>query len=387
MIRPSLNRTLAALAVAAAAGCAADPNHEAVDTGMPGDDGGTPDIPHNNPVPPPAPVVAAGVRWVGRVDVTSSPDHPRFSWSGTGFVAKFTGTSLAAELQTTGSTQIFKAVIDDAPQAPFTAPAGQATYMLASNLAAGVHTVELYRQTEGPQGETRLQGLTVGGGGALMDPPPGKNRLIEVIGDSITCGYGNLGTLQDSDCFPTESHWDTYAAIAGRALGAEVSTIAASGRGVVKNYDPNDTSARMPMLYTHAVTNAPTPQWDFHVEPDAVIINLGTNDISNNKGDPGQPFVDTYQTLLATVRGYYPHAYIVCIIAPLLSGSDLSTIGAHIKAAVDARAAAGDTRVEFFSNIPVQSTDKFACQYHPNVAENQLMADMLVAEIKAKVGW
>ena len=66
-------------------------------------------------------------------------------------------------------------------------------------------------------------GLTVGDG-ALMDPPAGAGRLIEVIGDSITCGYGNLGTLADADCFTTESHWDTYGAVAARALGAEVST-------------------------------------------------------------------------------------------------------------------------------------------------------------------
>ena len=62
-----------------------------------------------------------------------------------------------------------------------------------------------------------------------MDPPPGPGRLIEVIGDSITCGYGDLGKLGDADCYPTESHWDTYEAVAARMLGAEVSTIAGVG--------------------------------------------------------------------------------------------------------------------------------------------------------------
>ena len=28
--------------------------------------------------------------------------------------------------------------------------------------------------------------------------------------------------------------------------------------------------------------------------PQAVVINLGTNDISNGKGDPGTPFRDAY---------------------------------------------------------------------------------------------
>ena len=203
-------------------------------------------------MPPPAGVVAAGVRWFGRVDTTSMPAQPRFSWSGSGFVARFSGTSLAAELAVTGSAQIFKAVVDGTPQAAFTAT-GQGVRMLASGLAAGTHTVELYRQTEGPQGDTRLVGLTVGDG-ALMDPPAGADRLIEFIGDSITCGYGNLGALPDTDCFPTESHWDTYAAVAGRALGAEVSTIAASGRGIIRNYG-GDTGGTMPMVYTRAVHN------------------------------------------------------------------------------------------------------------------------------------
>jgi lysophospholipase L1-like esterase len=316
---------------------------------------------------------------------TTNPDQPRFSWSGTGFVAQLSGTGLGVDLNVSGAAEIFKPVVDGAPMAAFTAASGLGSYSVVSGLPAGTHTVELYRQTEGAQGETRLAGLTVTDG-ALLDPPAGSSRLIEVIGDSITCGYGNLGTLSDTDCFPTESHWDTYAAIAGRALGAEVSTIAASGRGIVRNY-AGDTAGTMPMLYPRAVTNLGSPLWDFHVEPQAVVINLGTNDISNSKGDPGTAFRDTYRGLLETIRAEYPHTYIVCIIAPLLNGGDLSTISGHIKAAVDARVAAGDSKVEFFSAIPPQTSDKYACQYHPNVAENQMMADLLVTELKAKLGW
>lgn len=374
-------RTLiATAAIAGALGCASDPNYGNLDATPPPVDSSS-----NNPAPPPAGVVAAGVRWIGRVDTTSEPAHPRFSWSGSGFAAQFEGTTLSAALYVSGAAAIFKAVVDGTPQAPFTANPGTTTFMLASGLPAGVHTVEVYRQTEGPQGESRLFSLDVGDG-TLMDPPAGKNRLIEVIGDSITCGYGVLGALADSDCFPTESHWDTYEAVAGRALNAEVSTIAASGRGIIRNYG-GDTTGTMPMLYPRAVTNVAGSTWDFHVEPQAVVINLGTNDISNGKGDPGDAFRDTYRTLLETIRAYYPHTTIICIIAPLLNGGDVATIGGHIQAAVDARHAAGDTNVEFFNQIPPQASDKFACQYHPNVAENMMMADLLVGELKAKLGW
>jgi lysophospholipase L1-like esterase len=380
--RIRLTLMAAGLAVSASIGCSSQGGDEPTDAVSP--DTGSADAGADT-TPTPVGIVAAGVRWVGRVDLTDST-RPRFSWSGTGFVAKFSGTSLSMQLGLTGSKEIFKTVIDGAPQAPFTAAAATGTYPLATGLTAGTHTVEVYRQTEGPQGESQLLGLTVGDG-ALIDPPAPPGRLIEVIGDSITCGYGDLGALADTECLSTESHWDTYEAVAARALGAEVSTIAASGRGVIRNYG-GDTTGTMPLVYGRTLANIAQPAWDFTLEqPQAVVINLGTNDISNMKGDPGAAFRDTYVSLLETVRGVYPDTFIICIIGPLLSGGDLATIQGHIQAAVDTRNGAGDAKVEFFNQIVPQTADKFACQYHPNVAENMLMANQLTGELRAKLGW
>ncbi|HTB57694.1 MAG TPA: SGNH/GDSL hydrolase family protein [Polyangia bacterium] len=329
----------------------------------------------------PTGVVAAGVRWVGRVDLTNA-QQPRFSWSGTGFVARFTGTSLAIQINSSAAF-IFKAVVDGTPGAAFTIPGGQQTANIATGLSAGTHVVELYRQTEGSQGDSQLLGVTVGGG-ALTSPPAPPPRLIEVIGDSISCGYGTLGTLGDSDCFPTESHWDTYGAVAARALGADIHTIAMSGQGAYRNYG-GDMNNTLPMVYTRALTNDATPAWDFRTQAQAVIVNLGTNDI--NGGDPGTPFETAYTGLLAAARAKYPGALIVCIIGPLLSGTELSTMQAHILASVNARIAAGDHDVEFFDQIATQTSDKEACQYHPDPAENQIMANQIVAELRARLGW
>src|SRR4051812_24643782 len=153
---------LIAFAFIAGAGCASDPNYGGVTS-----DAGPP-VDGNDPAQPPAGVVAAGVRWVGRGDTTPNPGQPRFAWSGTGVAGKFSGAALTAELAISGATQIFKTVVDGTPQAPFMATGGQAKYPLASGLAAGTHTVEVYRQTEAPQGDSRLVGLTVADG-ALMD--------------------------------------------------------------------------------------------------------------------------------------------------------------------------------------------------------------------------
>ncbi|HEX3904078.1 MAG TPA: SGNH/GDSL hydrolase family protein [Polyangia bacterium] len=370
------------LGALAAAGCSSGGSDTMGSGGSPGNDSGT----DAGAAVPPAGVVASGVRWFGRVD-TGNAAGPRFSWSGTGFVAQLSGTGLSAALTVTNSNEpyLFKAVVDGAPQPVFTVANGAGTYVLATGLAAGNHTVELYRQTEGPEGDATLTGLTVEGG-TLLDPPAGPARLIEVIGDSITAGYGDLGMLSDSDCFPTESDWDSYASVAARAVGAEVSTIAASGRGVYRNYG-GDMTGTMPILYPLTLANDSAPLWDFHIAPQAVVINLGTNDISNSKGDPGQPFEDAYLALVQTVRAKYPQAYIVCIIGPLLSGGDLQTIEGHIQVVVDMVNAAGDARVEFFDQIAAQPTAAAACQYHPNVTEQTLMGNQLAAELQAKLGW
>jgi lysophospholipase L1-like esterase len=329
-------------------------------------------------------VVAAGVRWVGRVD-TTTPTAPRFGWSGNGFIAQFSGTGLTAALSLTASSEKynFKTVIDGTPQPAFTGPSTDNTYALATGLTAGTHTVELYRQTEGGEGIVTLTGLTVADG-TLLDPPAGPSRLIEVIGDSITCGYGTLGALADTDCFPTESVWDAWGSVAARALNAEVSTVCASGRGVVQNYD-GTTIGTVPLLYDLTLANSDTPKWDFKIQPDAVVINLGTNDI--HPSDPGAAFTSTYQSLLQTVRTNYPHAYIIAILGPLLSGSQLTTIQGYIQAAVQAQIAAGDTRVEFFDQIQPQPTSAFACQYHPNATEQTVMGTQVATEIAAKLGW
>jgi lysophospholipase L1-like esterase len=327
---------------------------------------------------------AAGVRWFGRADI-SDPNQPRFSWSGTGFIARFSGTGLTARLNNSGPF-IFKPVVDGTPRATFTSTSGTASYDLANGLTAGTHTVELYRQTEAGQGNSQLVSLTVAGGGSLMPPPTGPGRLIEVVGDSISAGYGTLGTLNDADCFPTESHWDTYEAIAARAVGAEVSTIAASGHGMYRNYG-GDMTDTLPKIYARALMNDAASAWSFAIQPQAVVINLGTNDISNGKGDPGMPFRDAYLAFVQMVRAKYPNAFIICLIGPLLSGNDLTTIQAHLQAVVQARKTAGDTRIEYFGDIAPQTSDKAACQYHPNPAENMIMGMQLAAELRARLGW
>ena len=157
---------LLGLGALAAAGCSSGGSDTMGTGGSSGNDSGT----DAGTAVPPAGVVASGVRWFGRVD-TSNAAGPRFSWSGTGFVAQLSGTGLSVDLSLTNSNEpyLFKAVVDGAPQPVFTVANGAGTYALATGLTAGPHPSSLYRQTEGPEGDATLTGITVEGG-TLLDP-------------------------------------------------------------------------------------------------------------------------------------------------------------------------------------------------------------------------
>jgi lysophospholipase L1-like esterase len=332
-------------------------------------------------------MTTAGVRWVGRVD-NSDAAGPRFSWPGSGFVATFSGTSLDVKLKNSDAF-VFQPVIDDQPGAQFAVAKGEASRTLATGLTAGVHTVALYRQTEGGYGTSQLLGVTVGGG-ALRAPKPASGRLIEVVGDSISCGYGDRGTSATcSFTYDTESHWDSYGAVAARQLNAEVSTVAFSGRGMYRNLDGSMTET-LPLLYDRVLTGSSTPTWGFSVEPQAVVINLGTNDFG--PGDPGAGFTAAYTKFVGAVRGRYPKALIVCALGSMVSDGypagemRLTSWRGYLNAVIAARHAAGDDKVVLLE-FSAQTPDQYGCDYHPNVAKQQLMGDALAGLLKTRLGW
>jgi hypothetical protein len=348
---------------------------DAGDTGVGGSTGDT-----GNPS-----VIAAGVRWFGRVDTVTDPDHPRFAWSATGFVAGVTGGTFSVDLNNDGPF-VFKAVIDGEPQPAFSVAAGEGTYVLADELADGTHTVALYRQTEGWYGISQLLALTVEGG-TLVAPPAAASRLIEVVGASVSCGYGNLGTAPCGFTFPTESAFDAYESVAARAVGAELSVVAISGRGVYRNSDGTLTDT-MPQLYDRIFATSPAPSpppaWDFRVTPQVVVINLGKNDLA--VGDPGQAFVDAYVTFTSALRDRYPSAFIVCTTGPNLGDAAHAIQVAYVSAALDARHAAGDDQIELL-DWPEDTADDQGCDGHPNATKHQTMGDALAGLLRARLGW
>jgi len=304
------------------------------------------------------------VHFVGRVD-DSDPGNVRFAWSGTGAVAKFNGTQVSARLS--GGLD-YTVVVDGTVTKPKLA-AMSGTNVLATGLDARDHTVELYRRAEANQGVSVFMGFDFGDGTLLAPPLP--TRRLEFIGDSITCGYGDEGP--DMNCgftAGTENHYITYAALTARALGAELSTVAWSGKGVVCNYGDEADSCQnpLPTYYDRTLPDEASSQWDFsRFVPDAVVVNLGTNDFSTAQDPSQMDFESAYSALLERVRDAYPSAHIFCTNGPLLSGTDLTTVMDYID---DVIATLGDPEISSFA-IPAQDgSDGYGCDWHPSAARH-----------------
>jgi len=326
--------------------------------------------------------VDLGVHVMGRHDGCDETGV-RMAWSGTGFVAHFSGTGL--RISQTGAAVQYTVVVDGELAANLLTTRSTETYDVVTGLDDGEHTVEVYRRGEASFGVTTLQAVEAIDGD-LLAPVAAPERRIEVIGDSITCGYGNEG--EDTSCSfsaDTENHYLAYGAVLARSFDAEVSTIAWSGKGVVSNYNGDTATPRMPAYFDLAVPQDTSHRWAFSWEPDAVIVNLGTNDYSTSNDPDAETFIDGYEGLLLNIRQRYPTAHILCTIGPMLSGADLSTARTNIAAAVANRNDAGDDRVT--AHELTTGNPSPGCDWHPNIATHAAMANELAVPLASALGW
>ncbi len=317
------------------------------------------------------------VHFVGRFD-TSDPAGPRFAFPGSAISAHFSGTGIGVVLDDSGQNQ-FDVVVDGA--APMLlSTQGSVSTLLATGLVAGEHDVTLVKRTESFQGIVQFKGFMPVGGALIATPFP-FSRSMELVGDSITCGYGDLGTVPTCTfSADTEDENQAWGALAAQQLGAMHVAVAYSGKGIYRNYG-GDMTDPMPVVWARTFADDPSSTYDFmQYVPDVVVINLGTNDYST--GDPGLPFESAYTAFLVQVRLAYPGAFIVCATGPM---TDDATYRAHVQAAIDAT---GDSKISTLDlGLQNCSTDGCGCDYHPNQTTQAKMAQALVAHVKTLLPW
>lgn len=321
---------------------------------------------------PDAPSIVEDVHFIGRFDATH-----RFAWPGSQIRTRFSGTTISADLEDTGNSDYFDVTIDGATTRLQLA-SGRHTVALANGLAAGMHDLMLTRRTETFLGTTTVHGFS----GATLVPTPRPGRLIEFVGDSITCGYGVLGaTATCPFAADTEAETHAWGAFASTALDAVHVSIAYSGGGMYRN-NGGTTTNTLPMRYGRTFADDTASTWDFSYTPDAIVIGLGTNDFA--QGDPGAAFVTAYASFVGMLRMRFPNAAIVLATSPMLGGMEHTTQRGYLDQVAAMVADPEVTVVEIATQL---SADGFGCDYHPNEVTQHKMADALVPAIRAATGW
>ena len=317
------------------------------------------------------------IRYVGRWDMTN-PAAPRASWTYSLVTARFTGTALAAKLKGGGYYQV---TIDGQPTAVLAPKQGRDSYEVARGLGDGEHTVEIIRRNEGPWiAPLVFLGFQLEKEGKLLPLPPRSQRRMLVIGDSISCGYGNEATRDEGNPPDKQNGYLTYGAIAARKLGAEVQIVAWSGRKLF----PDNT---MVEVWDRTLAMDATPKADLAGwVPGVIVINLGTNDFGNNKNPPQeQGWIAAYKAFIRTIRQTAPAAYVFVASGPMGTAANWDKWAKTVVA--DLRQA-GDKNIAYLP-FPTQDIngDGIGGHWHPNLTTHAKMAERLVREIEKAVGW
>ncbi|KAL4727971.1 hypothetical protein ACLX1H_004676 [Fusarium chlamydosporum] len=274
-------------------------------------------------------------------------------------------------------------------KAPVVIPTVYGTSISVPKLPKGTHTVELRKRSEASFGSFGITGITTDG--KLIDTAAPK-RKIEIIGDSISVGYGLDGVLPCVDTAALQNNGKTYGAVAARALNADYSVVAWSGKGLTRNYasSPPDTSPTMPVLYTRYGASDKDNSFTFPMSwvPDAVVINLGTNDFSYlNVRDPVNPaeLTKALVKLVKSIQSHYPKAQFFFVSSPLLSDYYPTQADAqksnNIKVLKDAMQQLSGVKTHFV-DWPTQGSEA-GCDYHPNAATHAQGGKLLAASIKS----
>jgi lysophospholipase L1-like esterase len=315
---------------------------------------------------------------IGRFDLTDNA-KPVFMYSGCQIRTVFTGTSIEVLLKDDSLRNMFNVRIDDSLFVLTTDKPG-GIYLLAENLEDRKHSLEIYRRTEWHGGNTTFEGFNVDKGKRLYKPRV-KDRMIEFIGDSYTCGYGDEGKSREEHFrYETENNYLTYGAITSRALDAEFVTVCRSGIGIWQGYG-GDTTFTMPKIYDQVVNNN-SGKWDFRKsQPQAVVIDLGGNDLSAPLDSAA--FVNTYIGFLKRIRKNYGTAKIICIAGPESPGAEWEKWKSLIHSVTD-KYKESDPLVNYFEFTPFQPSGS---DWHPNTEEHGRMAGELVPYLKTLMRW
>ncbi len=244
------------------------------------------------------------------------------------------------------------------------------------------HTIKVLKQSESAWSMSYIESFTFEG--ALLDKPQNRELTIEVLGDSLTTGYGNLGTRNEGNAQGgntplKQDATQSYGFLAAEKLNADCNIVAWSGVGldIGWTHAPFDTYYERHNFHRESVV-----AYDYSMQaPDVLIVHLGANDFTyekdNNSADKSK-FVEKGIKLVEDIRkGYNKNMPVIWAYDPDEGVPHyIQEISDHF---------GGEANGFYILELEWQSTDAYwGASGHPSVAAHEKHAQMIVDLIKEK---
>lgn len=262
-------------------------------------------------------------------------------------------------------------------------------------------TITLMKYSEAPFGMCGIRYIETDTD-RLCPPPAAGERRMEIIGDSITCGYG-VEAENELQPFHTaqENPAKSYSLLTAKALGAEVNLVSWSGNGIISHYveetatEPRDERL-MPEVYRYTdiagseklfgADESKWERWDSsRFVPDVILVNLGTNDGSWCKeiAERKNQFRDSYVEFLKQIRENNPKSQILCMLGTMEQRLQ-ETLEEAVKIYTGEQK---DERVHLFLLPPQKEEDGYGADWHPSALTQEKTAELVVKEIRRIMNW
>jgi len=275
---------------------------------------------------------------------------------------------------------------------------------------AGAHLVELLKLSERisipilwsmSEGEpaTAFNGITIPGSCSPLAPER-PSRRIEFIGDSITCGFGNLArnVWDRAKCLAPPNGWRDYedfsvtsASLAANAFHAELHTQCISQIGITRNGNTvGRTTAFNMSHYVHRTLPTladPTLKWHYASwVPDLAVVNLGTNDYDLAEKFNIQPTFTDFESNYTLFLNDYISDYRGLLKAIVVACGPMTKTHCPSVAKV---AATLNTTFAALKVMYVELSLKNlgGCLSHPDVAGHHSIYETLAPIISDLTGW
>ena len=325
------------------------------------------------------------IEFTGRTLVNG--DEVTYDWSGVYFRVRFNGPYLAMKCSDTKNSW-FNLWIDKemCPEADrkFLVAAKDTVIILAEGLGKGEHEVILQKRTEGEQGRFTVHSFL--SEGEIIQASGRRDRHIEFIGDSYTCGYGTeSGDKDDPFRAETENCNLTYAAIASRYFGADFNLVSHSGQGIARNYDDYGPGYNMPDRYSQTFDESKETSWDAKeasYTPDIVVIYLCTNDFSTARQPHEEIFAGRYIELLRKVKANYGEQIPILCMASNVTPFSFD----YIRNACMMSGLKNVYCLGFTKGVH-NYEDDLGASWHPNYQGHIKVASCMIPYISTLTGW